>query len=83
MLASLGQIIVPLLGVLALTKAMMLSGILGKIWTNIATDLPAMGFTLFFAIWLAGRIFPHGAADDATLKLSAERRAEGRFLALF
>lgn len=91
-LASLGVIIVPVLGCMALTEALRLSGVLGMVGLLVAGSLGQMGFALFAAIWLGGRIFP--VADPVTdttgepmantvgafLNLPPERRAEGRVL---
>ncbi len=81
MLASLGQIIIPTLGVLALAEALGISGMIGPLGRDIVAALPRMGFALFAAIWLGGRIFPHGLGEGAMLALTTDRRAEGRVLA--
>jgi potassium-dependent mechanosensitive channel len=80
LVASLGQIIVPTLGVLALAQALELSGMLGRLGRDIVALLPTLGLTLFGAVWLGGRVFPHGE-DPGPLTLPPERRTEGRFLA--
>lgn len=79
-LASLGQILVPLAGVVLLSVALLRSGLLGVMGRVIVDDLPAMGLTFFAAIWLGGRLFPLGQHAYTPLNLSDERRAEGRFL---
>jgi potassium-dependent mechanosensitive channel len=79
-LASLGQIVVPLVGVVALAEALQLSGMIGVLGRDIAVALPGMGAGLFIAIWLGGRLFPHAERPDAILVLPPERRAEGRVL---
>ncbi len=80
-LASLGQIVVPIVGVVALAKALQLSGMIGVLGRDIVAALPGMGTGLFLALWLGGRVFPHGDRSDAVLTLPPERRAEGRVLA--
>jgi potassium-dependent mechanosensitive channel len=80
-LASLGQIVVPIVGVVALAKALQLSGMIGVLGRDIAAALPGMGLGLFLALWLGGRVFPHADRSDAILVLPPERRAEGRVLA--
>jgi potassium-dependent mechanosensitive channel len=80
-LASLGQIVVPIVGVVALAEALQLSGMIGVLGRDIAAALPGIGVGLFVAIWLGGRLFPHGDRADAILVLPPERRAEGRVLA--
>ncbi|MGB8813131.1 MAG: DUF3772 domain-containing protein [Paracoccaceae bacterium] len=79
--ASLGQIVIPTIGVVALSFALLLTGMLGANWSAIARILPEMGGILFAAIWLGSRVFPHSNDADAPLHLSTERRAEGRFYA--
>ncbi|WP_050786844.1 DUF3772 domain-containing protein, partial [Rhodobacter ferrooxidans] len=79
LLASLGQIVVPTAGVVALSQALLRSGMLGQTWTGIAQTLPLIGGVIFVAIWLGGRVFPHGPGVQGPLNLSPESRAEGRF----
>lgn len=77
---SLGQIIVPVLGCLALGQALQLSGLLGPIGVQIANSLAAMGLALFGASWLGARVFPLVPARGVILDLPAEKRALGRDL---
>jgi len=84
-LASLGLIIVPTLGVEALSVALEQTAMLGVIGKVIVGTLPAVGFTVFASIWLGGRVFPsthprRGEQGTALLGAS-ERRAGGRFIA--
>jgi small-conductance mechanosensitive channel len=79
-LASLGVIVVPVLGCMALTEALQLSGVLGMVGLLVAGVLGQMGFALFSAIWLGARIFPVAETEGSFLNLPPERRAEGRFL---
>ncbi|MCB6176578.1 DUF3772 domain-containing protein [Rhodobacter sp. Har01] len=81
LLASLGQVVVPTAGMVALTTALVYSGLLGEVTKRIALALPYLGFTLFVAVWLGGRAFPRTQGEDAVLPLPPERRTEGRFLA--
>jgi len=78
-LASLGQIVIPTLGVFALSVALRMTGMLGPTWAAIVDALPDMGITIFVAYWLGCRVFPHGETTETLLRLSPERRAEGRF----
>ena len=80
-LASMGQIVVPALGVMLLSLALVLTGLLGGVGLAVVERLPDAGFALFAALWLGGRMFPVGPRADATLHLSTDERAEGRFLA--
>jgi small-conductance mechanosensitive channel len=82
-LASLGQIVIPIIGVVALAEALQLSGMIGILGRDIVAVLPGMGTALFMALWLGGRVFPVAERSDAILTLEPERRAEGRVLAGF
>ena len=82
LLASLGVILFPTLGVVALATALVASGMLGEIGASVTAALPGMGFVVFAAAWLGARAFPKTQGEDAVLPLPTERRAEGRFLAL-
>ena len=79
---SLGQILIPTLGVIALSNAMRLSGLFGIVGTVVIETLPSIGFTIFAAYWLGGQLFPK-VGGVLPLKLSAEQRAEGRFHVTF
>lgn len=76
---SLGQFILPTLGVMALTRALSLTSMLGPQGRAAAEILPAFGFVIFFAIWLGGRIFPKSEDTGTPLVLPDDRRKEGRF----
>ncbi|MBI1170768.1 DUF3772 domain-containing protein [bacterium] len=80
LVASLGLVGVPVLGVLALAKALELSGLLGTVGLQIAGALGQIGLTLYSAVWLGVRIFPVAETPGALFDLSPERRAGGRLL---
>jgi potassium efflux system protein len=82
LIASLGGIVLPTLGVVALSWALLVSGMLGEIGEQIALVLPVAGFIVFSAAWLGARAFPRLQGDNAVLPLPPERRAEGRFLSV-
>jgi len=79
---SLGQILIPLLGVIALSTALLLSGLFGIVGTVLIYALPGVGFLAFVAHWLGGQLFPR-TGTNLPLKLSSDRRAEGRLLVTF
>lgn len=81
LMASLGQVVVPTLGMVALSAALLQSGLMGEVTGYLALGLPVMGLAVFLAIWLGGRAFPRVHDEDPVLPLPPERRAEGRFLA--
>jgi potassium-dependent mechanosensitive channel len=82
LLASTGEVILPTLGMVALSVALMSSGMPGDIGKLIVGALPVIGFVVFAAAWLGSRAFPRMEVDDAVVPLPPERRAEGRFLAV-
>jgi potassium-dependent mechanosensitive channel len=82
LIASLGGIILPSIGVVALSWALLASGMLGDVGSLIAVALPFAGFVIFSAAWLGARAFPRLQGDGAVLPLPPERRAEGRFLSV-
>lgn len=81
LVASLGQVAVPTLGMVALAGALISSHLLGTISTRVAMALPVLGLAVFLAAWLGGRAFPRVQGEHAVLPMADERRAEGRFLA--
>ena len=82
LIASLGGIILPTMGVVALSWALLASGMLGEVGELIAVALPFAGLVIFTAAWLGARAFPRMQDDNAVLPLPPERRAEGRFLSV-
>lgn len=74
---SLGQIILPFIGMMALSGALQLSGVLGIEGTKLAVVLPVAGLAFFVIFWVGGRLFPK-SDDVVPLPLAPERRAEGR-----
>lgn len=82
LLASLGGVILPTLGFVALAAALLTSGMVGEVGALIAVALPFAGFITFSFVWLGAQAFPRLQGERAVLPLPPERRAEGRFLAL-
>jgi potassium-dependent mechanosensitive channel len=82
LIASLGGIVLPTLGVVALSWALLASGMLGEVGSRIVAALPIAGLVLFSAAWLGARAFPRVQGEGAVLPLPPERRAEGRFLSV-
>ncbi len=79
-LASLGQIIIPLIGVALITVALFMTNMLGGLGAVITTALPVIGANFFVARWLGGRMFPTGSRAESPLGLVSTRRVEGRVL---
>jgi len=78
-LISLGQVIVPLLGVFALSEALFSSGLIGLRGSVIVSALPPAGLAFFVARWLGVRMFPRSHTSDPYLNLTPEQKAEGRW----
>lgn len=81
LLLSLGQVVVPTLGVLILSVALTLTGLTGAVGGAAIAVLPVIGFSIFMANWLGSAVFPLDDRSESAFLLSTERRAEGRFLA--
>ena len=77
-LASLGLVVVPVLGMAALAAALAATGMLGEVGTRLSYVLPIGGFMVFFAAWLGMRAFPRQQGEGAVLPLPPERRGGGR-----
>lgn len=81
LLASLGQIVVPTVGVLVFSRALLLTGMPGPLGEVLLERLPVAGFAIFAARWVSLQMFPPLAILPGALRLSPERRAEGRVYA--
>ncbi|WP_162140858.1 DUF3772 domain-containing protein [Pseudorhodobacter ferrugineus] len=79
-IASLGQVIVPTLGMLAFSTAAVMSGLLGQLGEDVATELVAFGVIVFTARWIGSCSFPRAAHAPTHLPMSTGARAKGRFL---
>ncbi len=77
-LVSLGQIILPMLGLLALLRAMGATDLFGPRVEILLNALEPMGLSVFFSLWIGSRIFPRSDLQPTPLALPAERRTEGR-----
>jgi len=78
---SLGQVILPTIGLIALTAAIYATGLVGLDGDVILQLVPGAGFVFFAASWLGIRVFPRKSGDLKYLNLSAQQRIEGRFYA--
>lgn len=77
---SLGEILLPVLGLTFLINAVRLSGLLGETGNSLALALNAMIFVLAVGRWLARRIFPADQSAAAPFALTESQSTEGRFL---
>lgn len=79
---SLGQIFLPMLGLIAFVRAVRATQLFGPRGELFLDALEVVGLVLFFSRWLASRLFPKDAALDAPLAIPQSRRAEGRVYAV-
>ena len=80
-IVSLLKIVLPLLGLFALTEALFATGLVGLRGTEVLDLLPAWGLIILGYRWLSERLFSRNE-EDAILPLIPERRAEARFYIL-
>ncbi|MFC2968333.1 DUF3772 domain-containing protein [Acidimangrovimonas pyrenivorans] len=78
LLLSLGQIALPLLGLVALIAAIRATGVVGPVGEALTGGLLDFGIVFFGARWLGGQIFAKTETETALFRLPPERRAEGR-----
>ena len=77
---SLGQIVLPFLGIMALVEALRATGLVGLRGSALVDALPTAALTVLVARWLGGQLFPKAEGTDLPLNLPPERRREGRFM---
>ncbi|WP_226780759.1 DUF3772 domain-containing protein [Oceaniglobus trochenteri] len=80
-IVSLGQVVVPVLGLALLATVGFASGLLGLRGQILAENLTGLGIVVFGAVWLGARVFPTDGIHDSPLPVRAERRRSGRFYA--
>ncbi|WP_406870327.1 DUF3772 domain-containing protein [Thioclava sp. 'Guangxiensis'] len=80
MIVSIGQILVPLGGIVLLLLALQYSGLFGATWQQFLRVLAGVATVTLFSAWLAGRLFPWNDRQASPFNLLSERRAEGRLL---
>lgn len=77
---SLGQIVLPMIGIYLLISALTATGIFGP-WTRPFLDaLPVAAVILFGAAWLARQLFPTKAVAYDTLNVPPQKRQNARWL---
>ncbi len=77
LLVSLGQFLIPTIGLVALSEGLTTLDIFGLRGTTIIAALPEAGFMVIFAWWLSRLIFPAGQRAGY-LGYDASTRAKGR-----
>lgn len=78
---SLGELILPTIGIVLATAALELTSMAGVIGAQIVEEIPRIALPVIVASWLAGRVFPRGITSGP-LNLTPERRAEARYNAI-
>ncbi|MBI6629180.1 DUF3772 domain-containing protein [Pontibaca salina] len=76
---SLARVLLPLLGIVALTQAALLSGLFGFRGTLLLERIPAWGAVLLVFRWLSDQIYI-GNDDDQLLPVDPENRSQTRLL---
>lgn len=76
---SFGQVLLPFLGLVALTEALRLTGILGLRAQLLADTLPGAGLLFFAARWIGNRVFGQLGSDWQVFDLTPSKRTEARF----
>ena len=79
-LASLGQVVLPVIACVALTIALRRSGMLGPLGMSLAGVISSAGLAIFTAIWLGRQLFSATSPFNDVVDLPEERWPEGRFL---
>ena len=77
---SLGQVILPLIGLNAILQALYVAGLVGIRLDPLIGEIRAAGLILFFSLWIGSRVFPRSIAVRHPLELSPERQREGRLV---
>lgn len=79
---SLGQIAIPLVGLILFASALMFSGLFAEWGLPLVMSLAGAGVSFFSGLWLARRLFPApDTAVEPPLPMGEERRAKARFRA--
>lgn len=79
---SLGQFVIPVLGLVVLSSALTTSGIVGPTGRALAEQLPLIGLCVFGARWLAAGLFPVESVSVTPIQLPDDSRAEGHWYGL-
>ncbi|MEL6913205.1 MAG: DUF3772 domain-containing protein [Pseudomonadota bacterium] len=82
-LISLGQVIVPLIGLLALSLALNRTGLFFFWGEELVAFIPAIGTAIFVYRWLGGRLFPKIEGVRSPLNIAPALYRRARYLLLF
>lgn len=75
---SLGQVILPVAGAIAILTAILVTGIAGDDVTALLRVIPGAMVAFAVARWVGVSVFPMGEVPPPPLRLDAQRRLEGR-----
>ncbi len=78
LVASLGQVVLPVLGVALITEAVNTTGFAGIVGQTVLGVLVPMAVMIFAARWLGHQIFPRDGEGEMLPDLPPETRAEAR-----
>lgn len=81
LVASLGEIAFPLVGIFCGFAALKLTEMVGDVGEDVADAATSLAIFVILTAWLAGQVFPRGQSEGP-LGLPAERRAEARYNAV-
>lgn len=79
LLVSLGQVILPVIGIVLLVTAASYTELIGPRGRLLLEALPMIGFVVLAARWLGQQVFARDEAAALLPGLGPERRGEGRF----
>ena len=77
-LVSIGQIVLPLLGMFALVYAVFTSGLYGDAMEPLLRALPMVATAILTMLWLGGRLFSDDPEIGTPIGLPIERKREGQ-----
>ncbi len=78
-LVSLGQVALPLGGLILIVGALIFSELFGELGLTLIRNLPVLGLAVFGGRWLTRRLFPDDPDQAVVLNLKMSDRAEMRF----
>lgn len=81
-LLSLGQIVLPTVGVLLIVFAIHSADFLGVLGKTVLGEVASAAVLVYAAVWLARWVFPRVALGSRTLRMTEAQRSQGRMLTL-
>lgn len=77
---SLGQVVLPMIGLLSLISAIYISEFVGLRLSPVLNEVANAGLIILVALWIGVRFFPKGDASNSPMLLPPERMREGRLV---